>query len=117
MANESGYSNFYNLIESLKAKETEGFSSPTIVATILKTASENECRIIELEESYYIQKGESPSALLHLNIDSPTDILFDFSSADGDKSIKCKSNINFITSAIIINYLLSNSVTSFDVLL
>lgn len=117
MANESGYSNFYNLIGLLKIKETEGTYSPTIVATILKTARENECRIIELEESYYIQKGDSPSALLHLNIDSLTDISCDFSSADGDKSIKCKSNINLITSAIIINHLLSNSVSSFDVLL
>lgn len=117
MASESGNSNFYNFIESLKAKVTDGVSAPTIVANILETARENGNTIIELEESYYIQKGDNPGALLHLNIDSPTDISFDFSSSNEDKSICSKANINLISSAIVINYLLNNSVYSFDVLL
>lgn len=116
MANEIGNSNFNNFIKSLKEKVMEGISTPTIVATTLEIARENGCKVVELEDSYYIQKGEKPLALMHLNIDSPSDISFDF-LLNEEKSLFSKANINLISSAIVINYLLINSEASFDVLL
>lgn len=117
MASESTKSNFKKFIECFNTKVIEEDSFPTIVGTILKTASENGYKIIDLEESFYIQKGENPLALLHLNIDSPSDIPFDFSTSNDGESIFSKANINLISSAIVINYLLTNSALSFDVLL
>lgn len=117
MANDSGNSNFNNFIESLKAQISDKISMPTIVATTLETARNLGCRVIDLDKSYYIQKGEKPAALLHLNIDSPTDIAIDFLVSDDQKSIKSKANMNLITAALVINYLLINSEFSFDILL
>lgn len=117
MASDNGNSNLKQFIEKLRASDKDGISMPTIVETTLKTAKENECRVINFDKSYYIQKGNKPKALLHLNIDNPMDISLNISSLDDEKSIYSHANINLISSAIVINYLLMFSNSSFDVLI
>ena len=116
MASDNGNSNLKQFIEKLRASDKDGISMPTIVETTLKTAKENDCRVINFDKSYYIQKGNKPKALLHLNIDNPMDISLNVSSLDDEKSIYSHANINLISSAIVINYLLMFSNSSFDVL-
>lgn len=117
MASDNGNSNLKQFIEKLRASDKDGISMPTIVETTLKTAKENDCRVINFDKSYYIQKGNKPKALLHLNIDNPMDISLNISSLDDEKSISSHANINLISSAIVINYLLMFSNSSFDVLI
>lgn len=117
MASDNGNSNLKQFIEKLRASDEDGISMPTIVETTLKTAKENDCRVINFDKSYYIQKGNKPKALLHLNIDNPMDISLNISSLDDEKSIFSHANINLISSAIVINYLLMFSSSSFDVLI
>ena len=117
MASDNGNSNLKQFIEKLRASDKDGISMPTIVETTLKTAKENDCRVINFDKSYYIQKGNKPKALLHLNIDNPMDISLNVSSLDDEKSIYSHANINLISSAIVINYLLMFSNSSFDVLI
>lgn len=117
MASDNGNSNLKQFIEKLRASDKDGISMPTIVETTLKTAKENDCRVINFDKSYYIQKGNKPKALLHLNIDNPMDISLNISSLDDEKSIFSHANINLISSAIVINYLLMFSNSSFDVLI
>ena len=117
MASDNGNSNLKQFIEKLRASDKDGISMPTIVETTLKTAKENDCRVINFDKSYYIQKGNKPKALLHLNIDNPMDISLNISSLDDEKSIYSHANINLISSAIVINYLLMFSNSSFDVLI
>lgn len=117
MASDNGNSNLKQFIEKLRASDKDGISMPTIVETTLKTAKENDCRVINFDKSYYIQKGNKPKALLHLNIDNPMDISLNISSLDDEKSIYSHAYINLISSAIVINYLLMFSNSSFDVLI
>lgn len=117
MASDNGNSNLKQFIEKLRASDKDGISMPTIVETTIKTAKENDCRVINFDKSYYIQKGNKPKALLHLNIDNPIDISLNISSLDDEKSIFSHANINLISSAIVINYLLMFSNSSFDVLI
>lgn len=117
MASDNGNSNLKQFIEKLRASYKDGISMPTIVETTLKTAKENDCKVINFDKSYYIQKGNKPKALLHLNIDNPMDISLNISSLDDEKSIYSHANINLISSAIVINYLLMFSNSSFDVLI
>lgn len=117
MASDNGNSNLKQFIEKLRASYKDGISMPTIVETTLKTAKENDCMVINFDKSYYIQKGNKPKALLHLNIDNPMDISLNISSLDDEKSISSHANINLISSAIVINYLLMFSNSSFDVLI
>lgn len=117
MASDNGNSNLKQFIEKLRASYKDGISMPTIVETTLKTAKENDCRVINFDKSYYIQKGNKPKALLHLNIDNPMDISLNISSLEDEKSIYSHANINLISSAIVINYLLMFSNSSFDVLI
>ena len=117
MASDNGNSNLKQFIEKLRASYKDGISMPTIVETTLKIAKENDCRVINFDKSYYIQKGNKPKALLHLNIDNPMDISLNISSLDDEKSIYSHANINLISSAIVINYLLMFSNSSFDVLI
>ena len=117
MASDNGNSNLKQFIEKLRASDKDGISMPTIVETTLKIAKENDCRVINFDKSYYIQKGNKPKALLHLNIDNAMDISLNISSLDDDKSIFSHANINLISSAIVINYLLMFSNSSFDVLI
>lgn len=117
MASDNGISNLKQFIDKLRASDKDGISMPTIVETTLKTAKENDCRVINFDKSYYIQKGNKPKALLHLNIDNPMDISLNISSLDDEKSIFSHANINLISSAIVINYLLMFSNSSFDVLI
>lgn len=117
MASDNGNSNLKQFIEKLRASDKDGISMPTIVETTLKTAKENDCMVINFDKSYYIQKGNKPKALLHLNIDNPMDISLNISSLDDEKSIYSHANINLISSAIVINYLLMFSNSSFDVLI
>ena len=117
MASDNGNSNLKQFIEKLRASDKDGISMPTIVETTLKTAKENDCKVINFDKSYYIQKGNKPKALLHLNIDNPMDISLNISSLDDEKSISSHANINLISSAIVINYLLMFSNSSFDVLI
>lgn len=117
MASDNGNSNLKQFIDKLRASDKDGISVPTIVETTLKTAKENDCRVINFDKSYYIQKGNKPKALLHLNIDNPMDISLNISSLDDEKSIFSHANINLISSAIVINYLLMFSNSSFDVLI
>lgn len=117
MASDNGNSNLKQFIEKFRASDKDGISMPTIVETTLKTAKENDCRVINFDKSYYIQKGNKPKALLHLNIDNPMDISLNISSLDDEKSIFSHANINLISSAIVINYLLMFSNSSFDVLI
>lgn len=117
MASDNGNSNLKQFIEKLRASYKDGISMPTIVETTLKTAKENDCMVINFDKSYYIQKGNKPKALLHLNIDNPMDISLNISSLDDEKSIYSHANINLISSAIVINYLLMFSNSSFDVLI
>lgn len=117
MASDNGNSNLKQFIEKLRASDKDGISMPTIVETTLKTARENDCRVLNFDKSYYIQKGNKPKALLHLNIDNPMDISLNISSLDDEKSIYSHAYINLISSAIVINYLLMFSNSSFDVLI
>lgn len=117
MASDNGNSNLKQFIEKFRVSDKDGISMPTIVETTLKTAKENDCRVINFDKSYYIQKGNKPKALLHLNIDNPMDISLNISSLDDEKSIFSHANINLISSAIVINYLLMFSNSSFDVLI
>ena len=117
MASDNGNSNLKQFIEKFRVSDKDGISMPTIVETTLKTAKENDCRVINFDKSYYIQKGNKPKALLHLNIDNPMDISLNISSLDDEKSIYSHANINLISSAIVINYLLMFSNSSFDVLI
>lgn len=117
MASDNGNSNLKQFIEKLRASDKDGISMPTIVETTLKTAKENDCRVINFDKSYYIQKGNKPKALLHLNIDNPMDISLNISSLNDEKSIYSHAYINLISSAIVINYLLMFSNSSFDVLI
>lgn len=117
MVSDNGNSNLKQFIEKLRASYKDGISMPTIVETTLKTAKENDCKVINFDKSYYIQKGNKPKALLHLNIDNPMDISLNISSLDDEKSIYSHANINLISSAIVINYLLMFSNSSFDVLI
>lgn len=117
MVSDNGNSNLKQFIENLRASYKDGISMPTIVETTLKTAKENDCKVINFDKSYYIQKGNKPKALLHLNIDNPMDISLNISSLDDEKSIYSHANINLISSAIVINYLLMFSNSSFDVLI
>ena len=117
MASDNGISNLKQFIDKLRASDKDGISMPTIVETTLKTAKENDCRVINFDKSYYIQKGNKPKALLHLNIDNPMDISLNISSLDDEKSIFSHANINLVSSAIVINYLLMFSNSSFDVLI
>lgn len=117
MASDNGNSNLKQFIEKLRASDKDGISMPTIVETTLKIAKENDCRVINFDKSYYIQKGNKPKALLHLNIDNAMDISLNISSLDDEKSIFSHANINLISSAIVINYLLMFSNSSFDVLI
>lgn len=117
MASDNGNSNLKQFIEKLRASYKDGISMPTIVETTLKTAKENDCMVINFDKSYYIQKGNKPKALLHLNIDNPMDISLNISSLEDEKSIYSHANINLISSAIVINYLLMFSNSSFDVLI
>lgn len=117
MASDNGNSNLKQFIEKFRVSDKDGISMPTIVETTLKTAKENDCRVINFDKSYYIQKGKKPKALLHLNIDNPMDISLNISSLDDEKSIFSHANINLISSAIVINYLLMFSNSSFDVLI
>lgn len=117
MASDNGNLNLKQFIDKLRASDKDGISMPTIVETTLKTAKENDCRVINFDKSYYIQKGNKPKALLHLNIDNPMDISLNISSLDDEKSIYSHANINLISSAIVINYLLMFSNSSFDVLI
>ena len=117
MVSDNGNSNLKQFIEKLRASYKDGISMPTIVETTLKTAKENDCKVINFDKSYYIQKGNKPKALLHLNIDNPMDISLNISSLDDEKSIFSHANINLISSAIVINYLLMFSNSSFDVLI
>ena len=57
MASDNGNSNLKQFIEKLRASDKDGISMPTIVETTLKTAKENDCRVINFDKSYYIQKG------------------------------------------------------------
>lgn len=117
MASDNGNSNLKQFIEKFRVSDKDGISMPTIVETTLKIAKENDCRVINFDKSYYIQKGNKPKALLHLNIDNPMDISLNISSLDDEKSIYSHANINLISSAIVINYLLMFSNSSFDVLI
>ena len=117
MASDNGNSNLKQFIEKLRASDKDGISMPTIAETTLKIAKENDCRVINFDKSYYIQKGNKPKALLHLNIDNAMDISLNISSLDDEKSIFSHANINLISSAIVINYLLMFSNSSFDVLI
>lgn len=117
MASDNGNSNLKQFIEKFRLSDKDGISMPTIVETTLKTAKENDCRVINFDKSYYIQKGNKPKALLHLNIDNPMDISLNISSLDDEKSIFSHANINLISSAIVINYLLMFTNSSFDVLI
>ena len=117
MASESGNSDLKNFIENLKLKNVDETTMPTIVETTLQTAREKNLKVIKLDKSYFIQNGAKPLALLHLNIDSPSDVSIDFENSDDKESIISKTNINLITSCIVINYLLRHSQISFDVLI
>ena len=117
MASESGNSDLKNFIENLKLKNVDETTMPTIVETTLQTVREKNLKVIKLDKSYFIQNGAEPLALLHLNIDSPSDVSLDFENSDDKESIISKTNINLITSCIVINYLLRHSQISFDVLI
>lgn len=83
----------------------------------METARECSCKVIDLDELFYIQKGEEPLAILHLNIDTQSDISFEIMDNDNEETIISKASINLISSAIIVNYLLLYSDLSFDVLI
>lgn len=117
MGNESGNSNLKNYIDQLKVEIKNKEELPNVVDAIIKTATEKFCSIEKIEDSYYIKKGNNPLVLLHLNIDSLSKVYFDIFDVDDEESIVSKSNINIITSAILINYLLMYSDESFDVLI
>lgn len=117
MANVNGNSNFDNYIDSLK----EGISSQntrfTIIESILNTAREKSCRISKFDRSYYIQKGEDPSVLLHLNIDNSYEQSYNFVEIDGEEFIASQTYINLLAASIVVNYFLRYSERSFDILI
>lgn len=117
MASESENTNLNKYIDFLKNRVLEEVPMPTIVDAILIVARENGCKVREFSGSFYIEKGEDPAAILHLNIDNPYKIPFHFESVDDRDIIVSSSNINLIDSAIVINYLLKFTDTSFDVLI
>ncbi|WP_299032581.1 hypothetical protein [uncultured Anaerococcus sp.] len=117
MASESGNSNLKNYIEKLRATNEDRITLPTIVENILNTAREKECKLISFEKSYYIQKGNNPVALFHLNIDNPSDVSFYYSDSHNKESVYSETNINLVSSALIVSYLLMYSDSSFDILI
>lgn len=117
MGNESGNSNLKKYIDQLKIEIKNKEELPNILDAIVQTARKNACIVEELEDSYYIKKGDKPIALLHLNIDNQARVLFDIYDVDDEESIVSKSNINIVASAVLINYMLKFSEESFDVLI
>lgn len=117
MVNDKGIENLNNYINILRARICGNIPSPSIVDLILETARECSCKVIDLDELFYIQKGEEPLAILHLNIDTQSDISFEIMDNDNEETIISKASINLISSAIIVNYLLLYSDLSFDVLI
>lgn len=109
--NLSGY------VKSLADNYTENVSSNSIETLIIDTAGALKLDVVNINNSYYIKKGEKPKALLHLNIDYNKNNL-SFSIEDDNKEIiKSEYGVNLITSSIVICYLLNFSHESFDVLI
>lgn len=117
MANDNGKQKINNYLNILKENFKENISVSSIIEKILDTAREKSCKLVLLEKSYYIQKGEDPLVLFHLNIDNEADITFNISEINNEECIVSENNINIISAGILINYLLMNSDASFDVLL
>lgn len=115
MANDSGNLNFNNYIDFLKLGIPK--ENPRILESILKTADENLCKITQMDQSFYIKKGDSPSMVLHLNIDNSLDQSYDFTKMDDEEYIISKSNINILAASFVIDYFLKFSVRSFDILI
>lgn len=117
MANESGNSNYDNYIDSLKEGILDQNSKLTIIESILNTARESLCKVVQLDRSYYIEKGDRPSVLLHLNVDNSFDQSYDFMNIDGEDFIRCQSYAHLLSSSMVINYFLKYSDKSFDILI
>ena len=115
MANDSGNSNFNNYIDSLKLGNSE--DNPRILESILESAEENSCNITQMDQSFYIKKGDSPSMVLHLNIDNSYEQSYDFKKIDDEEYITSKSNINILAASFVIDYFLKHSDRSFDILI
>lgn len=115
MANDSGNSNFNNYIDSLKLGNSE--DKPRILESILESAEENSCNITQIDQSFYIKKGDSPSMVLHLNIDNSYEQSYDLKKIDDEEYITSKSNINILAASFIIDYFLKHSDRSFDILI
>lgn len=115
MANDSGNSNFNNYIDSLKLGNSE--DKPRILESILESAEENSCNITQMDQSFYIKKGDSPSMVLHLNIDNSYEQSYDFKKIDDEEYITSKSNINILAASFVIGYFLKHSDRSFDILI
>lgn len=109
--------NLDKYINSLKLDRNQ-FLLGSLEEFILNKSKEKELEIIEFSNFRYIKKGQSPKILLHLNIDDKKEksSVF-FEKSDNADLIKSDKNINLITSAILINYLLEYSENSFDILL
>lgn len=109
--------NLSEYVKGLAEKYADNKSSNLIETLILDTARDLKLDIVNVDDSYYIKKGEKPKALLHLNIDYNKNNL-SFSIEDYDKEIiKSEYDINLIISSILICYLLDFSHESFDVLI
>lgn len=117
MANESGNSNFDNYINSLKEGILNQNSKLSIIDSVLNAARDSSCKIIQLDRSYYIQKGDKPSALLHLNVDNSLEQSYNFMVIDGVDSITSESYIHLLNASIVVNYFLRYSEKSFDILI
>ena len=108
--------NLSEYVKGLTERYSDNISNNSIETLILDAARDLKLDIVNIDDSYYIKKGEKPKALLHLNIDYNRNNL-SFSIEDNDKGIiKSVFDINLITSSMLICYLLNFSNESFDVL-
>ncbi len=115
MANDSGNSNFKNYIDFLK--EDLSKKNTKILESILKISRENLCEVIQIDSSYYIQKGDNPSIVFHLNLDNVYELTYDFEKMDDEDFIKSELNINLLSAYLVIEYFLRFSDKSFDILI
>lgn len=109
--------NLDNYINSLKGDDNQLLLGP-LEEFIIKKAKEKNLEIIGFSNFWYIKKGQSPKILLHLNIDDrkeKSSVFFD--NIENVDLIRSNNNINLITSALLINYLIEYSDESFDILL
>ncbi|MBM0045712.1 hypothetical protein JNO63_01260 [Anaerococcus sp. mt242] len=84
---------------------------------ILEKAKIHHLEVIEISDSYYIKKGESPKAVIHLNADSKfLNRNLDYEDIDGARILAGK-NIYLYNAVLVISNLLDLSDNDFDVLI